>query len=66
MSTQSDELRRQAAALLAQAAEVETPMTAADVKKLYAEKRYDEIEAARAGGRLNDLLGGLKTKPEGN
>ena len=66
MTAQSDELRRQAAALLAQAAAAETPMTAADVKKLYAEKRYEEIEAARAGGRLNDLLGGIKTKPEGN
>ena len=56
MTAQSDELRRQAAALLAQAAEVETPTTKADVHKLYVEKRYDEIEAARASGRLNDLL----------
>jgi len=32
-------------------------LTDADVKKLYAEKRYDEIDKARQEGRLNKLLG---------
>jgi hypothetical protein len=57
MSAQSDDLRRQAAALLAQASVIEKPLTAADVKQLYSEKRYEEIEAARRDGRLNALLG---------
>ena len=35
-------------------------MTEADVKKLYAEKKYGEIEAARVAGRLNTYLG-IKT-----
>jgi len=34
-----------------------TQLTAADVKKLYAEKKYDEIEAARKDGRLAKVLG---------
>lgn len=34
-----------------------TQLSDADVKKLYAEKRYDEIEKARAEGRLNSVLG---------
>ena len=28
-----------------------------DVKRLYAERKYDEIEKARAEGRLNSILG---------
>jgi hypothetical protein len=56
MTAQSDDLRRQAAVLLAQASELDVPLTAQDVKKLYSEKRYDEIEAARRDGRLNALL----------
>lgn len=32
-------------------------LSADDVKRLYAEKKYDEIEAARKDGRLADLLG---------
>lgn len=32
-------------------------LTDADVKRLYAEKRYDEIEEARKAGRLTKLLG---------
>ena len=34
-----------------------TQLSQADVKKLYAEKRYDEIEAARQGGRITGILG---------
>jgi len=34
-----------------------TQLTAEDVKKLYAEKKYDEIEAARRDGRLGVVLG---------
>ena len=34
------------------------PLTAADVRKLYAAGRFEEIEAARLAGRLNDLLDG--------
>ena len=34
-----------------------TQLTTEDVKKLYAERRYDEIEAARKEGRLGLVLG---------
>jgi len=63
MSTQSDELRRQAAALLAQAAEVETPLTKADVHTMFKNRQYDEIEQARKDGRISYTS---TTKPEGN
>lgn len=33
-------------------------LTEADVQRLYAEKKYDEIEKARVEGRLTHLLGG--------
>lgn len=33
-------------------------LTEADVKRLYAEKKYDEIEKARIEGRLANVLGG--------
>ncbi|MCR6491711.1 hypothetical protein [Cellulomonas sp. P24] len=33
-------------------------LTQADVDRLYAERRYEEIEDARVAGRLNVLLGG--------
>lgn len=33
-------------------------LTQQDVSKLYAEKKYDEIEKARIDGRLSSLLGG--------
>ena len=33
-------------------------LSEADVDKLYADKKYDEIEAARAAGRLTKLLSG--------
>ena len=58
-----DELRAQAAFLLSQAADLEKPLTAAQVHQLYSEKRYDEIETARQAGRLNALL---TINPEGN
>jgi|GEM_PF-3126614 hypothetical protein len=55
MST-SDELRIQAAALLTKAAELETPLTAADVSRMYKAREYDAIAQARQDGRLNALL----------
>jgi hypothetical protein len=64
MST-ADELRAQAAQLLAQAAEVETPLTKEDVSRMWKARDVDGIEAARKSGRLDHLLG-IKTKPEGN
>lgn len=33
-------------------------LTAADVTRMYSERRYREIDDARAQGRLNSLLGG--------
>lgn len=33
-------------------------LSADDVHTLYQAKRYDEIEAARLAGRLNDLMAG--------
>jgi hypothetical protein len=33
-------------------------LTEADVKRLYRERRYGEIEQARQAGRLDDLLAG--------
>lgn len=33
-------------------------LTAEDVSRLYAARRYDEIEQARLDGRLNVLMGG--------
>jgi type I site-specific restriction endonuclease len=33
-------------------------LTEADVKRLYAERKYDEIEKARTEGRLKSVLGG--------
>ena len=55
--TTPDELRAQAAALEAQAAQLETPLSQADVHQLWTERRYDEIEQARQDGRLAGLLG---------
>ena len=49
-----DELRSQAAFLLSQATELETiQLSRADLAGM----TPDEIEAARAGGQLNTLLG---------
>jgi len=36
-------------------------LTAEDVKKLYADKKYDEVEAARKEGRLANILGATKS-----
>lgn len=33
-------------------------LSKADVRRLYDAHRYDDIEAARTSGRLNDLLAG--------
>ncbi len=38
-------------------------MTAADVKRLYRERRHAEIEAARLDGRLDVLLGIERHRP---
>ena len=56
MTAQSDELRRQAAELEAQAARIETPLTQADVSRMFKAREYDAIEAARRDGRLANLL----------
>ena len=61
MTAQSDELRRQAADLEAQAVQLETPLSADDVHTMYRARDYQGIEDARASGRLN----GLFTPPEG-
>jgi hypothetical protein len=63
--TTPDELRAQAAALEAQAVELETPLTQADVHQLYVERRYSEIADAQASGRLAKLLDPNTTPPEG-
>jgi len=59
--TTPDELRAQAAALEAQATELETPLSKEQVHDLYLSRNYQAIEDARASGRLN----GLFTPPEG-
>ena len=51
------ELRAQAAQLLTQASELETPLTKEDVSHMFAARDFDGIEAARRSGRLNHLLG---------
>jgi hypothetical protein len=55
MST-PDELRAQAAALEAQAAQLETPLTQADVSRMYKAREYDAITQARQDGRLDNLF----------
>jgi hypothetical protein len=57
MTSQSDELRRQAAALLAQAQVIETPLSKEDVSRMWKARDVDGIEAARKSGRLDHLLG---------
>ena len=54
--TRSDELRAEAAALEAQAAQLETPLSAEQVHELYRLRRYDEIAQAVEDGRLANLL----------
>jgi hypothetical protein len=60
--TTPDELRAQAAALEAQAAQLETPLSADDVHQLYQERRYDEIAQAQANGRLAGLFNPTTTE----
>jgi len=60
--TTPDELRAQAAALLTKATELETPLTRADVSRMYADRQYDQIEQARQDGRLDNLLNPNPTK----
>jgi hypothetical protein len=60
MST-PDELRAQAAALEAQAAQLETPLTQADVSRMFKARQYDEITQAQKDGRLAGLLGPTTT-----
>ena len=59
--TTPDELRAQATALEAQAAHLETPLSKADVSRMFKERRYDEITQAREDGRLAGLLGPTTT-----
>ncbi len=37
-------------------------LTRADVSRMYAAKQYDQIEAARADGRLDNLMSTAPTK----
>lgn len=60
--TRSDDLRAQAAALEARAAQLETPLTEADVHKLWQDRQYQAITDARRDGRLNNLLGPTTTE----
>lgn len=55
MSTPA-ELRAEAAALEARAAELETPLSAADVSRMFKAREYAAIEQARQDGRLNKLF----------
>jgi len=54
--TTPDELRAQAAALEAQATQLETPLSADDVHKLYVARNYEAIAQAQRDGRLANLL----------
>jgi hypothetical protein len=55
MPTPND-LRAQAEQLLAKATELETPLTQADVSRMYKAREYDQITQARQDGRLDNLL----------
>jgi hypothetical protein len=57
-----DELRAQAAQLLIKAAELETPLSQADVHTMFKNRQYDEIEQARKDGRIAYTTA---TNPEG-
>lgn len=66
--TTADELRNQAQQLLDKATALDTPLTEADVKQMYAERRYAEIVQAKEDGRLKDYLESTTTDdvfPEG-
>lgn len=60
--TRSDDLRNEAAALEARAAQLETPLTEDDVHKLWQDRQYQAITDARRDGRLNNLLGPTNQK----
>lgn len=51
------ELRAQAADLEAKAAQLEKPLSANDVHKLYVDRNYEAIVQAQKDGRLAGLLG---------
>lgn len=52
----AQELRDQAAALLKRSVELDTPLTADDLDKMFKQRRYEEIEQARQNGRFDGLL----------
>lgn len=54
--TRSDDLRNEAAALEAQAAQLDTPLSQADVHTMYQARQYGQIEQARKDGRLDAIL----------
>lgn len=60
----ADELRAEAAKLLARAQELETPLTKDDVSRMYKDRQYAQIEQARLDGRLDALLTGTLTDKE--
>ena len=62
--TTADQLRIEAAQLLARATELETPLTRADVSRMFKAREYDAIEAARRDGRLANLLNPGTTDPK--
>jgi len=61
-----DELRAQAAQLLAKAQDLETPLAREDVARMFKAKQYAQIEQARLDGRLTSLLAGTSPVTEGN
>ena len=54
--TRSDELRAEAHRLTQRADELDTQLTQADVRQMYAERRYAEIVQAKKDGRLDNYL----------
>lgn len=64
--TSPNDLRAEAERLLARATELETQLSDADVKAMYAEGRYAEIVQAKQDGRLSDLLNPTTATTEEN
>ena len=62
MSTPA-EMRAEAAQLLKAAAELDLPLTKADISRMFKARDFDGIEAARRSGRLDHLLSPMKTDP---
>ncbi len=56
------ELRAQAAQLLSQASELETPLTQADIHTMFKNREYEALEQARKDGRISYTT---VTNPEG-